>query len=185
MYTNQYYRSQFTSNTNLLDRLIGELDRTLINTKPTEKKWCIGEVVDHLLITGGRYLEVLETALKENPELLQKGDGPYTHSLLLRYFIKVVSPEFKPKIPTLAPFVPHEHMNFNKELLLDEFEILNNRFLCLVDLADSHRLDLGSIKVGNPIYPFWKMSVSSCFAVNEAHQRRHFRQIQRILNSVS
>lgn len=103
----------------------------------------------------------------------------------MRKFIGVVSPDYQRNMPTIKPFEPHDHKNFDKDSLLSQFETLNNRYLKLLDVADEYQLDLGNIKVGNPIYPIWKMPVSGCFALNEAHQRRHFGQIERVLESVA
>lgn len=185
MYTNEYFRTQFSSNTETLSSLLRDVDQTLINTVPAPEKWCMGEIVDHLLITGGRYAEVLEIKLNEPPDTLKKGSGPYSHPFLMRKFINIVSPEYQRAMPTIKPFEPHDHKNFDKDSLLKQFETLNNRFLTMIDLADDHQLDLEKIKVGNPIYPIWKMPVSGCFALNEAHQRRHFGQIKRVLESVA
>ncbi|GAB5410615.1 MAG: hypothetical protein BalsKO_29800 [Balneolaceae bacterium] len=182
-YTNDYYRTQFSKNISTLRELTADADHTLLNTMPAPGKWCIGEIVDHLLISGGKYLDVLEAKLNNNPDALKKGSGPYSHPFLMRLFIKMVGPESKRKVPTIKPFEPHDHNNFDKEGLLNDFESLNTRFINLVDIADKHQLDLGEIKVGNPIYPIWKMSISGCFAINEAHQRRHLGQIEKILEA--
>ena len=183
MYTNEFYKAQFSSNIETLKNLLQDVDHTLLNTVPAPGKWCIGEIVDHLLITGGRYADVLENKLNDNPSDLQKGEGPYTHPFLMRKFIGIVSPEYQRNMPTIKPFEPHDHKNFDKDSLLTQFETLNNRFLKLIGIADEHQLDLGKIKVSNPIYPIWKMPVSGCLALNEAHQRRHFGQIERILEA--
>ncbi|MEQ9309061.1 MAG: DinB family protein [Balneolaceae bacterium] len=185
MYTNEYYRSQYSSNLETLSSILQNTDHTLINTVPAPGKWCIGEIVDHLIITGIKYAVVLEEKLSGDLALLKKGAGPYSHPFLMRQFIKIVSPEYQRNMPTIKPFEPHDHKNFEKESLLKQFEMLNNRFLKLIDLADKHQLDLGKIKVGNPIYPIWKMPISGCLALNEAHQRRHFGQIERILESAA
>ncbi len=185
MYNNDYYRNQFSSNIDTLNNLIKDIDKTLLNSIPAPGKWCIGEIIDHLLITGGRYAEVLEIKLNENPNDLKKGGGPYSHPFLMRMFIKIVSPEYQRNMPTIKPFEPHDHHNFEKDALLKQFQTLNERFLKLINIADEHELDLGRIKVGNPIYPIWKMPVSGCLALNEAHQRRHFGQIERVLESVA
>ncbi len=184
-YTNDFFRSGFSSNIQTLNNLLKDIDHKLLNTIPAPGKWCIGEIVDHLLITGGRYIEVLEAKLNNDPGSLKKGSGPYTHPFLMRKFIGIVSPEYQRNMPTIKPFEPHDHKNFDKDSLLSQFGILNNRYLKLIELADEHQLDLGNIKVGNPIYPIWKMPVSGCLALNEAHQRRHFGQIERVLKAKS
>lgn len=185
MYTNEYYRSQYSSNLEKLSSILQNTDHSLINTIPAPGKWSIGEIVDHLLITGSKYAVVLEEKLSGDLAVLKKGTGPYSHPFLMRKFIKIVSPEYQRNMPTIKPFEPHDHKNFEKESLLKQFETLNNRFLKLIELADDHQLDLGKIKVGNPIYPIWKMPISGCLALNEAHQRRHFGQIEGVLSSVT
>ncbi len=182
-YTNQFYRTGFTTNIDTLKKLLQDIDTQLLNAVPAPKKWSIGEIVDHLIITGGRYADVLELKLNENPDTLKKGSGPYKHPFLMQKFIGIVSPDYQRNIPTIKPFEPHDHKNFDKASLLTQFETLNTRYLKLIDLADEHQLDLAAIKVGNPIYPIWKMPVSGCLALNEAHQRRHFGQIERILEA--
>lgn len=185
MYTNEYYRTQFSANIDALTKLIQDVEPSLINSVPAPGKWCIGEVIDHLLIAGGKYADVLEAKIQENPDVLPNGSGPYSHPFLIRQFIKIVSPEYKRKMPTIAPFEPNDYKNFDKDSLLRDFIKMNERYIALIDLADKNQLHLGKIKVGNPVYPIWKMNISGCLAINEAHQRRHFGQIERILAAVN
>jgi len=181
MYTNDFYIQAFTSAKETIHTLMVNTDNQVFNTPPAEGKWCIGEIISHLIQTDKEYLTVLENKILGDTSDLKKGAGPYTHPIHLRWFIKIVSPEFKMAVPTLPPFEPKAIKDLDKSLLLEEFEVIQNRYLTLLEKAAEENLHLGKIKVGNPIYPFVKMSVSACLAVNEAHQRRHFQQIERIL----
>ncbi|MEQ9091689.1 MAG: DinB family protein [Balneola sp.] len=181
MYTNDFYIQGFTSAKKTIHELVDSIDNQTFNTPPAEDKWCIGEIISHLIKTSTEYLAVLENKILGDTSELKKGNGPYKHPFHLRWFIKVVSPEYKKAMPTIPPFEPKEIKDLNKSELLSEFDVIQDRYLKLLDKATKDSLHLGKIKVGNPIYPLIKMSLSACFAVNEAHQRRHFQQIEEIL----
>ena len=182
MYTNDYYIQAFTSAKATLHSLVDNADIATFNTQPAEGKWCIGEIISHLIKTDKEYLNLLESVLTGDLSKFSKGKGPYKHPFHMRLFIKVVSPEFKKAVPTLPAFEPIEIKKLDKIQLIKEFDEIQDRYVALVEKADKENLHLGKIKVSNPIYSFIKMSVSACLAVNEAHQRRHFEQIKAILS---
>ena len=182
MYTNDYYIQAFTSAKNTINSLVNDINLAAFSTPPAENKWCIGEIISHLIQTDKEYLAVLESKLSGDVSKLIKGSGPYKHPIHLRWFIKIVSPEFKKAVPTIPSFEPIEVKRMDKDLLLREFGEMQDRYLALIKKADEENLHLGKIKVGNPVYPIVKMSISACLAINEAHQRRHFQQIENILN---
>tara|TARA_R110002124_G_scaffold287013_3_gene469694 strand:+ start:3449 stop:3997 length:549 start_codon:yes stop_codon:yes gene_type:complete len=182
MYTNDYYIQAFTSAKDTIHSLVDDVDQAIFSTPPAENKWCIGEILSHLIQTDKEYLTVLEDKILGDTSDLKKGNAPYKHPIHIRWFIKVVSPEFKRAVPTIPPFEPIEAKKMDKDRLLKEFDEIQDRYLSLIRKADKENLHLGKIKVGNPIYPIIKMSISACLAVNEAHQRRHFQQIRRILS---
>lgn len=182
MYTNSYYAKAFSDAKEVANNLVTPLSDEVFNTPPAKGKWCIGEIISHLIQTNKEYLAVLEDKILGDTLGLKKGSGPYTHPIHLRWFIKIVSPEFKMAVPTLPPFEPQPIKDLEKFQLLREFDAIQDRYIALITKADNEHLHLGKIKVGNPIYPFIKMSVSACLAINEAHQRRHFSQIERIIS---
>lgn len=181
MYTNNFYTEGFNSAKARVNELIDPLDLKTFNTPPKKGSWCVGEVLSHLIKTGNQYVSVLESKLLKGTAGLAKGSGPYTHPVHLKWFIKVVSPEFNPKIPTFPVFEPISIKELDKQELLKGFNSIQDRFINVIKTAETENLDLGKIKVGNPVFPILKMSISSCLAINEAHQRRHFEQIKRAI----
>lgn len=178
MYTNDFYRERFNSAKSVLPSLIEDLDDTQFSTRPNASAWCVGEVVSHLINAGNLYLGVLEDKMNDGTDSLPKGSGPYEHPWHLRLFIKTVSPEFRRKVKTLRPFEPMKVEDLDRQKLLSEFDDLQDRFLKLVDIAATNQVDLAKVKVSNPVYAILKMNLSSCLAIMEAHQRRHFQQIE-------
>lgn len=184
MYTNNFYTEGFHSAKATIHELVDPLDLTTFNTPPKKGSWCAGEVVSHLIKTGNQYVSVLESKFSGDTTGLAKGSGPYTHPIHLKWFTKAVSPEFKLKMPTFPVFEPVSIKELDKLELLKELDSIQDRFIEIIKTAESENLDMGRIKVGNPVFPILKMSMSSCLAINEAHQRRHFEQIKRAVKAV-
>lgn len=182
-YTNEYYRQAFKTAITDLHTLLESVDDPTFSTAPAPGKWCIGEIISHLNITAERYLKIMEAALNDDSLPKKNNSKPYTHPIHIRLFIKVVSPEYKRKTPTVESFEPVNIQQIQREQLVNDFEAYQNRFIALIEKADNKDLHLGKIKVRNPVVNFIKMSLSACFAINEAHQRRHFDQIKNILHS--
>jgi len=183
MYTNDYYLNAFTSAKEKISKLTSELDTHDFNKSPQEGKWSTAEIIDHLITVDSDYLDVLEAKINTDTAHLPKGSGTYKHPFYIRWFIKVVSPEYSRPVPTISQFEPESTGNLDKEVLVQQLLDIQDRYITLIEKADKENLDLGKIKVSNPAYSFLKMSVSACLDVNEAHQRRHFQQIENILNS--
>ncbi len=181
MYTNEFYREGFTKAKSTLASLVEDLDAKQFSTRPSAEAWCAGEIVSHLINAGNLYLGVMDARLKNGVNTLAKGMGPYKHPWHLRLFINMVSPQSERKIKTIPPFEPVDVEELDKETLLSAFNELQDHFLELVDIADTNQVDLAKVKVSNPVYAFIKMNLSSCFAIMEAHQRRHFQQIERTI----
>lgn len=57
----------------------------------------------------------------------------------------------------------------NREEVVNHYHRNMDRFLAIVDKAETHKLDLDKIKVRNPVVKFLKMSISACLAIHEAH----------------
>ncbi len=183
MYTNEYYTEAFTSAKQTLNKFSDEIDHEVFNSSPAENKWSIGEIIDHLITVDSDYLGVIEPKIQGDTAHLPKGSGPFKHPFYIRWFIKIVSPEYGRPIPTISQFEPQTSGNLDKETLIQKLQDIQDRYLAIIEKAQKENLDLGKIKVSNPAYSFLKMSVSACLAVNEAHQRRHFQQIENILKA--
>jgi len=49
MYTNDFYIQGFTSAKKTIHELVDSIDNQTFNTPPAEDKWCIGEIISHLI----------------------------------------------------------------------------------------------------------------------------------------
>ena len=161
--------------------MLERVDDDLFVSLPANGGWCVGEVISHINKTTDLYLGQMEPAFKGDLSALPKGTGPYSLPWTMRMFVKVVSPDFNPKVKTFPVFFPDKKVELDRQALVDHYNQNMDRFLRIVELAESHSLDLDKIKVRNPVVKFLKMSISACLAIHAAHTKRHLGQIGRLV----
>ena len=174
MYTNQNFRDSFKNLKTELDSMLESVDNALFG-------WCIGEVISHINKTTDLYLGQMEPAFKGDLSALPKGTDPYSLPWTMRIFVKVVSPDFNPKVKTFPVFSPEKKADLDRKALMIHYHHNMDRFLHIVEMAETHSLNLDKIKVRNPVVKFLKMSISACLAIHAAHTKRHLGQIGRLV----
>ena len=179
-YTYDYLLEAFTQAKNTAETLVDAVSDEVFLQKPAEDKWCMGEILNHLTQAGSEYLPQIKKGLDKPDEDLPKSSGPFTPNFLFRWFIDQVSPENRRKLPTVTAFEPVEGPTMNKKDVLNGFLKLQDEIIHILKKAKLEQLDLDHIKTRNPIVKFVPMSLTSCFAIQEAHQRRHFEQMKEL-----
>lgn len=181
MYTNQNFRDSFKNLKTELDSMLESVDDALFVSLPANGGWCIGEAISHINKTTDLYLGQMEPAFKGDLSALPKGTGPYSLPWTMRMFVKVVSPDFNPKVKTFPVFSPEKKADLDRKALMIHYHHNMDRFLHIVEMAETHSLNLDKIKVRNPVVKFLKMSISACLAIHAAHTKRHLGQIGRLV----
>lgn len=184
-YTYNYFLESFEQAKTTAKELSDGVETKVFFQKPSEKKWCMAEIMSHLIQAGNEYLPQIEKALKKPDERLSKGGEPFTPSIFFRWFIKIVSPEYPRAVPTVKSFEPLNIEEIKKNEVVIDFLKLQDTFIHILKKAKLEQLDLDHIITRNPIISFIPMSLTSCFAVQEAHQRRHFEQMRSLRNTFS
>jgi hypothetical protein len=184
-YTYDYLLQSFEQAKERATELVHSVDEERFLRKPAEDKWCMGEILNHLTQAGNEYLPQIKKGLNKPDENLSKGNGPFTPSFVMRWFIGQVSPENRRKLPTVAAFQPVEVPEINPTEVLNGFLKLQDEIIHILKKAKLEQLDLDHIKTRNPVVKFIPMSLTSCFAIQEAHQRRHFEQMRELKEKIS
>ncbi|WP_409029563.1 DinB family protein [Gracilimonas sediminicola] len=177
-YTYDYFSGAFEQAKITAEDLVQSVDNDVFLRKPNEDKWCMGEILNHLLQAGNEYLPQIKKGLNRPDEDLAKGGEPFAPNFLFRWFIHIVSPQYNRAVPTVKPFEPKNVDEINREEVLSDFLALQDEFIHLIKKAKLEQLNLDRIKTRNPIIKFVPMSLTACFGVQDAHQRRHFKQMK-------
>ena len=171
------YRHQFERLAGDADALVAPLSEDQFNWHPSPGAWSIAECIDHLNVTARLYLPRLDEGIAEAMRLGLYGEGPFTHDVIGRLFIRTMEPPARLRIKTPESFQPVPHRSRSE--IMAAFRAYQVQF---VDrLRQASGLDLRRAKVHSPASIWIKMSLNSGFALMAAHERRHLWQAQRVM----
>lgn len=179
-YTYDYFLDAFEQAKETATQLTKSVSEDVFLEKPHTDKWCMGEILDHLVQAGNEYLPQIKKGLDKPDDQLAKRGEPFTPNFFLRQFVKIVSPDYKKAVPTVKSFKPKQATDIDQEKVLADFINLQDEFITIMKRAKLEQLNLDRTKTRNPIVKLVPMSLTACFAIQEAHQRRHFEQMREL-----
>lgn len=179
-YTYDYFLASFNQAKQTAEELTKSVSEEIFIQKPNEKKWSMAEILSHLVQAGNEYLPQIQKALDKPDDKLPKGTPPFTPGFSFRWFIGQVSPENRRKLPTVSSFEPISSKEIDRENVLTNFLNLQDELIHIMKRAKLEGLDLDHIKARNPIVKIIPISLTACFGIQEAHQRRHFEQMREL-----
>lgn len=161
--------------------------------RPEPDRWSVGGCLQHLILAGEEYLEVLDDAIEEGRSRELLADGSYRPNLVGRWLpgflepppgMKVPAPRrIRPRSPNrVVPDAGGEAGAFDDRRdddgPLPDFLALRDRFDERLVAADG--LDLGRLRLPSPFVPLIRFDLGSAFRVVAAHERRHLWQARRV-----
>lgn len=177
-YTYDYFIDSFTTAKEIATDLSHNTDTDVFFAKPSPGKWSMAEILSHLNQAGNQYFDQIENRLSDKEKSFPSGKEPFTPNAFIRYFIKMVSPENQKPLPTVPSFKPKISQEEQSQKILDDFLTLQDSILGTLNRCKEEKLDLDKIMTWNPIIKIIPMSLTACYGVTEAHQRRHFGQMK-------
>lgn len=170
------YRQQFERLAGEADALVAPLTEDQFNWRPAPGSWSIAECIDHLNVTARLYLPHLDEGIAEAIRRGLYGEGPFTHDLIGRLFVKSMEPPARIRIK--APLSFHPGQRRSRSQIMAAFRAYQVQF---VDrLRQASGLDLRRAKVRSPASTWIRVSLNSGFALMAAHERRHLWQAHRV-----
>ena len=161
------------------DFILSVEDERSFLRRPDRDTWCMAECFSHLIKHGNIYLETIRKGLSSSPAKQTKATT-FEAGFFWGWIINGLEPPYNFRIKTLRPFEPASVSGLSRETVLHDFKVLQDNLIEQLGQARDKGYDLDRIRVGNPIFSFLKMSISDCFLVVGAHQRRHLWQAQKI-----
>jgi len=158
----------------------GGLSRDQLNWKPATHSWSIAQCFDHLITMNKLYFPVFER--------MRSGQVTNTfwekHSPLSgffgRYLIKVTSPDHPKKVKTSKKAYPSA-----SDLGSDVIGRFGEHQHELAERIRqvSPKIDLKKTIITSPLLGFVTYSLSDTLTLLTVHERRHFEQARRVMNS--
>jgi|AntRauTorcE11898_2_1112593.scaffolds.fasta_scaffold33077_2 uncharacterized damage-inducible protein DinB len=160
-----------------------DMDSELFNTKINSETWSVAEILRHITLFNHLYLRKVEKAIHDQSHKVTSS-GEFKPGWIVRQLLKVLEPPYAIKIKTISPMQPTTEQ-YDVGSTVSELTESEEKFLHLITEAQKQGFDLDGIKNNHPVFSMLRMSVTEFFAMTDAHQRRHFWQIEQILNKIN
>lgn len=181
----------------LIDTLQGELRRQLLrcselrelpeatlHQRPTPDRWSVMEVLQHMNLSSGHYLGILQRLYADENNGL-RFRTTFTPGRWGAYFTKAMQPRPDRSIGwsmrTMDRFTPSP-VQVEAWKALDVFEAMCHSFIGLLERARTRGME--GEKVTSTLGPILRLKVGDAFRFPIAHQQRHMLQIERVLEAV-
>ena len=163
--------------------LTAPLDAAAFTRKPTPRGWSVGECLDHLTLINRIYLDAIDEAVRRGRSAgLTAGAGhgrTRRHGWMGNVFVRSLEPPPRPKVPTFRRTTPVPQRD--RDVVLGEFLATQDRVTGAIDGARD--LDLAAVRLRSPFVRALPLSLGQVFGAILAHNRRHIRQAERILEA--
>lgn len=176
-YTLDELKANISAAISVIDEYRG-LPEEVLNQKLNPETWSCTEVCKHLIQFNRLYLDQIEKAL-DKLESKPVGEEPFSVRWFMRKLGNFIEPPYKFGVKTISPMLP-VRVDLAAPKTLDELENSNKEILELLKSAREENWDIDKIKGRNPVFKF-KMPLTEFIVYLDAHQRRHFWQIEQIL----
>lgn len=150
--------------------------------KPAPGRWSVHEICRHLFLFNNLYIEAIIKAAETNPKTTASVNG-FTPGFFYRKYAGYMEPPYKMKVKTIKPFDPGKDSSGKHEVIAS-LEQTESKITELLTGFKNRNTDLEKTKGSNPVLTFLPMSVIDFLALIDAHQRRHFWQIEQTLKQI-
>jgi DinB superfamily len=152
--------------------LTAGMDAAALLKKPASGGWGVAENLQHLILTAGAMLPLLERGIEELGRSGGKATRPSGLGVMGWMLVKALEPPPRMKSKTTKPFEP---VVVNDPLTLtDRFIETNARLDALINRASG--LATSTVKVASPFNEKVKYNVYAALRIMLVHARRHLWQ---------
>ncbi len=161
-------------------RLAGEHSAAVLATRPAQGGWSVAECWAHVAKTVEAYLPKLDQATSTGRAAGLTGEGPYSYGLVGRFFLWILEPPVRVRVP--APAILHPGPGPDPGAALAEYLKQHQALRDRIRAAEG--LDLGKVRVTSPASDKLKFPLGVGFGAMAAHGRRHAWQAQQVLGKL-
>jgi hypothetical protein len=158
--------------------LAGPLSPAQLAWTPPEGGWSVGQVLEHLVVANGLYLQLCESLVARGAAAGVAAGATWKPTLLGGFLARAVGPEAKSRLPAPKVFRPGPAA---RERVLDAFVGMQERLATLIERSAT--LDWRRLKGPSPVTPIVRVNLGDAFQVLVNHSNRHLNQARRIAGS--
>lgn len=181
----RWYIRRFEDAKEQAEKFILSVDEAKFLQPPAEGKWSIAECYSHLINYGDLYFDNLAAGIANTQATTNNLEQSFEPRWIVGKIVSFFEPPYKIKVKTIKEMKPDPVTGHNRMEILDEYVNLQDRFIAQLEKGQHRHVDLNATKVKHPVMSFLKMTLSECFALAEAHQRRHHWQAEQTLQALT
>lgn len=160
----------------------GSLDSDTAIFKLNPSTWSCVEVCQHLIRFNEMYLGQIHDTLESISTIPVNGNS-FSPGLLSRKFASFLEPPYKFGVKTIKPMFPSS-VNLNPAETFHKLIGIQNDAIDLLEQAENERWNLDKLTAPHPLMKLVNLSFTDFLILIDAHQRRHFWQIEQILKRI-
>jgi hypothetical protein len=159
--------------------LFGHLNPEQINWKPGADSWSVAQCLDHLISINREYYPVFDRILKGEHGRTLLRRLPFLHAIFGRMMIKALSPNSRQKFK--APGAARPSSSSIDSQIVERF--ITHQRETLVRMRSLEDREPAGIIITSPFASVVVYSLLDTFRLIVAHERRHFAQAQRVMET--
>jgi hypothetical protein len=155
----------------------GPLTAAQLNWKPAPDRWSVGQCLEHILTSDGKYFPTFETVRQGRYRKTVWQRMPGLPAFFGRMLIKTIDPANTRKSKAPAVFAPT-----TSEVSTDIVRRFGEQQARLVEyLETGPTLDLDGTIIASPVTPIVTYSLFDAFRILVRHAQRHVQQADRVV----
>ncbi len=159
--------------------LFGHLNSQQINWKPSADSWSVAQCLDHLIDINREYYSVFDRVLKGSYRKTLLHRMPFLPQLSGRFMIRILSPNSAQKFKSPGAAKPSE--SAIDPQIVERFVAHQGDLLAKMRSLASKKL--AETIITSPFASVVVYSLLDTFRLLMAHERRHFAQAQRVMET--
>lgn len=183
-YTYSWYIDQFEKSRAQAEDFILSVDEASFLQPPSQGRWSIAECYNHLINYGNLYFDNMESEITQAHKKTEHMERAFEPRWIFKKICGFFEPPYKIKLKTVEAMKPNPVEGYNRMEILDEYLNLQDRLIAQLEKARHRHIDLCSSKIRHPLLSIIKMTLADCYALMDAHQRRHQWQAKQTLKAL-
>jgi len=159
--------------------LFGHLNSEQLNWKPAADSWSVAQCFDHLITINQEYYPVFDRILKGEYRKTFLHGIPFLPVIFGRMMVKILSPNSQRKFK--APGAARPSSSSIDPQIVDRFIAHQRETLAKMRLLGNS--DTAGIIITSPFAGMVVYSLLDTFRLIVAHERRHFAQARRVMET--
>ncbi|MBO0798999.1 MAG: DinB family protein [Blastocatellia bacterium] len=154
------------------------LNHEQMNWKSNPETWSIAQCFDHLIVTSNSYFPQFDRII-EGKKTTTLQSLPFLPAFWGRLLINALSPNSKGKFKATQPFQPASSKIDPQ--IISKFAAQQNELIGKIRATEGRAPE--RVIIRSPVLKFMTYSLLDAYRIIVVHERRHFKQAQRVMEA--